>query len=84
VFQYQGDANTGSMGSFRRYPDGSSVVDWGMSNSTGNPAFTEVDASGNPLLEMLWESHGNWAYRAVKVPLETFDHAVLQNAAGLP
>ena len=84
AFQYLGDASSGALGSFRRYADGSSVIAWGFSSSTGNPAFTEVDASGSPLLEMLWESHGNWAYRAVKVPLETFDHDVLQNAAGLP
>jgi hypothetical protein len=60
------------------------VVDWGLSNGTGNPAFTEIDASGNALLELFWESHGSWAYRALKVPLETFDHDLLQNAAGLP
>src|SRR5262249_7175339 len=44
VFQYQGDVSSGAMGSFRRSADGSSVVGWGLSNSTGNPAFTEVDA----------------------------------------
>jgi hypothetical protein len=84
VWQYLGNANSGALGSFRRYPDGDSVIGWGLSTSSTNVACTEVDASGRDLLDLSFASHGNWAYRSVKVPIDTFDIAVLRNTAGLP
>ncbi len=84
AWQYQGDASSFAMGSFRRYADGGSVIGWGASNGAESLAFTEVDASGRNLLDLSFVTYGNWAYRAVKVPLETFDRDVLRNTAGLP
>jgi hypothetical protein len=70
------------MGSFRRYADGSSVVGWGfLGTGTGTIAMTEVDASGNPLLEITFDL-GDHAYRALKTPLDAFDIGVLRRAAG--
>ena len=84
VWQYLGDAKSNAMGSFRRFADGDNVIDWGFSTSTSNVAWTEVDAAGQDLLDMSFVTRGNWAYRSVKVPLDTYDVAVLRNTAGLP
>jgi len=84
VWQYQGDASSLAMGSFRRDADGHSVIGWGASNGAENLAFTEVDQDGRKLLDLSFDTRGNWAYRAVKVPLETFDRDVLRDTAGLP
>lgn len=84
VWEYRGDANSVATGSFRRYPDGHSVIGWGLSNSPENVAFSELDASAQDVLDMLFVSRGNWLYRALKVPLEAFDTDVLRNTAGAP
>jgi arylsulfotransferase ASST len=84
VWQYLGNATSSAMGSFRRYPDGDSVIGWGASTSSTHAAATEVDASGRDLLDLSFTSHGNWAYRAVKVPIDAFDINALRNTAGLP
>ena len=83
VWQYLGNATSSAMGSFRRYPDGDSVIGWGASTSSTHAAATEVDASGRDPLDLSFTSHGNWAYRAVKVPIDAFDINALRNTAGL-
>ena len=72
------------LGSFRRYADGTNVIGWGAYNGAANLAFSEVDAAGHDLLDMLFVSHGNWSYRAEKVPIGSFDVDVLRGTAGLP
>ena len=84
VWQYQGTADSGFLGSFRRYADGTNLIGWGYYTGTDNLAFTEVDATGHDLLDMVFESRGNSSYRAEKVPIGTFDIDALRGTAGLP
>ena len=84
VWQYQGAASSSFLGSFRRYADGTNLIGWGAYAGTANLVFTEVDDAGHDLLDMLFVSHGNWSYRAEKVPIGTFDIDVLRGTAGLP
>jgi Arylsulfotransferase (ASST) len=84
VWQYQGTANSAFLGSFRRYANGTNLIGWGAYTGPANLAFTEVDAAGHDLLDMLFVSQGNWSYRAEKVPIGTFDIDVLRGTAGLP
>ena len=84
MWQYQGTASSAFLGSFRRYADGTNLIGWGSYAGTANLAFTEVDDAGNDLLDMLFVTHGNWSYRAEKVPIGTFDIDVLRGTAGLP
>jgi len=84
VWQYQGAASSYLMGSFRRYADGTNLIGWGWYTGPANLAFTEVDAAGQDLLDMVFVSPGNWSYRAEKVPIGTFDIDVLRETAGLP
>jgi hypothetical protein len=84
VWQYQGAASTYLLGSFRRYADGTNLIGWGWYTGPANLAFTEVDAAGHDLLDMMFVSPGNWSYRAEKVPIGTFDIDVLRRTAGLP
>jgi hypothetical protein len=53
----------GGLGSVRRQPDGDTVIAWGGFNK---PAFTEVDAAGNALLEVDLPI-ANLTYRVEKV-----------------
>ena len=46
VWQYQGAASSGFLGSFRRYADGTNLIGWGNYTGTANLVFTEVDAAG--------------------------------------
>jgi len=84
VWQYQGPANSAATGSFRRYADGTNLIGWGFYTGTDNLVFSDVDDAGNDLLDMLFETRGNWTYRAEKVPIGTFDIEVLRGTAGLP
>jgi hypothetical protein len=82
IWQYRGLANSTSAVSFRISSDGSRVIGWG-SNLLPLISFTEVDAQGNDLLDFGYADHEN-TYRAIKVPLSTFDLDVLRSTAGLP
>ena len=84
VWQYQGAASSGFLGSFRRYADGTNLIGWGYYTGSANLAFSEVDAAGHDVLDMSFVSQGNWSYRAEKVPINTFDIDVLRGTAGLP
>jgi hypothetical protein len=70
------------MGSFRVSSVGSRVVGWGI-GGTPNLVFTEVDLAGMPLVD-LYFSDSSGSYRAIKVPLSTFDRSALRNTVGLP
>ena len=83
VTHFPGIASSKAMGSFRRYADGSNVVGWGILSSTPNePAFTEFDDSGKPLLALSLPL-GVYAYRAMKEPIGAFDVNVLRATAGM-
>ena len=84
VWQYQGAASSAFLGSFRRYADGTNLIGWGSYTGSTNLALTEVDAAGHDLLDMVFESRGNWSYRAEKVPIGTFEIEVLRVTTGLP
>ena len=75
---------TRSWGSLRRYADGTSLIGWGDYTGPDNLVFTEVDAAGNDVLDMVFDSRGNWSYRAEKVPVGAFDIDILRETAGLP
>ncbi len=73
---------TAATGSFRISPDGSRVIGWGL-GGTPDLAFTEVDVNGSDLLDFSFPD-GNTTYRAIKVPLATYDLGVLRATAGSP
>ncbi len=82
AWQYKGLVSTLATGSFRISADGSRVIGWGI-GGTPDLAFTEVDLNGNDLLDFSFLD-GNTSYRAIKVPLSTFDLGALRSAAGAP
>jgi hypothetical protein len=75
TFQFLGTAQSQYEGSFRRYPDGHSVVGWGYV-STDPRAFTEVDAEGNDVLDVALGAVPS--YRAIKVPIAQLDLNLLR------
>ena len=44
VWQYQGAASSGFLGSFRRYADGTNLIGWGAYSGTANLVFSDVDS----------------------------------------
>ncbi|MGD0525910.1 MAG: arylsulfotransferase family protein [Polyangiaceae bacterium] len=80
AWQYEGTLSTSATGSFRISADGSRVIGWGLGGAP-NLAFTEVDENGDDLLDFFF-TDGNTTYRAIKVPLSTFDLGVLRSTAG--
>jgi hypothetical protein len=83
VFQHAGPANSQFTGSFRRYPDGRSVVGWGGLNDGSGRAFTEIDAAGNRVFELTFGPQ-IFTYRTVKVALGALNIDRLRSTAGLP
>jgi hypothetical protein len=82
AWQYRGQTNIPLAGSFRISKDGSRVIGWGQ-GSTVHLVFSEVDLAGNDLLDFTYGDNEP-SYRAIKVPLSTFDLGVLRSTAGLP
>lgn len=78
VWQYLGGASSSAMGSFRILSDGSRVIGWGEGNIPGL-AFTEVDSSGNDLLDFNF-TDGDESYRALKVPLTQLDLGLMHSS----
>jgi hypothetical protein len=85
AWSYPGPKNAVALGSFRRYPDGSRVVAWGLPSdpTTFAGAFTEVDDAGHDLMDVAFE-RGDSTYRAFKTPLAALDVGVLRATAGRP
>jgi hypothetical protein len=83
AWQYLGSVSSTAMGSFRRAPDGSGVIGWGLPSQAPALVFTEVNAAGQPLLELSF-GVGQASYRALKYPLGAFDANLLRAAAGSP
>jgi outer membrane protein assembly factor BamB len=83
AWQYKGNGGSSNRGSFRISADGSRVIGWGANPSMSHCAFTEVDDGGHALLDFFYDD-GNVSYRAIKVPLSTFDLGLLRRTAGLP
>jgi Arylsulfotransferase (ASST) len=81
AWQYKGAASSSLAGSFRISADGSRVIGWGLGGAPFR-TFTEVDESGNDLLDFAYGDNES-SYRAVKVPLSQFDLGVLRRTAGL-
>jgi hypothetical protein len=83
AWEYPGLVNSGALGSFRRYSDGTSVIGWGATSDSSGLVFSEVDAAGNDMLDLSFDPGSN-SYRAIKVPLGAFDRDVLRKTAGMP
>ena len=82
TMQYPGPTSSLAMGSFRHYDDGSRVVCWGFP-STGLLAMSEFNAAGADLLDISFVAQDS-SYRALKVPVSSFDLSVLRQAVGQP
>jgi hypothetical protein len=85
--EHRGTSSPSAAGSFRISSDGSRVVDWGL----GYPktVFTEFDDKGHDLLDFVSFSTTTppfpmQSFRAIKVPVTTFDLEVMRKTAGLP
>lgn len=76
--EYKGTGPIAATGSFRVLPEGGSIIGWG---TNGGFVFTELDAAGHDLLDFYF-TDGSSSYRAIKVPLTTFDLNVLRNTTG--
>jgi Arylsulfotransferase (ASST) len=79
AWQYKGTGPSADTGSFR-LTDLGRVIDWGFGGEP-NLVFTEVDESGNDLLDFYFND-GTSSYRTVKVPLSAFPIDVLRQTAG--
>ena len=75
AFQYVGSAQSQYEGSFRRYPDGESVISWGYI-PTDSRILTEINANGQDVLDVAFDNQVS--YRAVKVPLSQLDIGTLR------
>jgi hypothetical protein len=82
AWQYKGRGGSSNRGSFRISADGSRVIDWGSNASMRPRVFTEVDEEGHALVDFFFDD-GNVSYRAIKVPLSTFDLGLLRRTAGV-
>jgi hypothetical protein len=78
VFHFDGTGRAQYEGSFRRYADGHSVVGWGYVPGDTR-VITEIDEAGNDVFDVTFT--GGPSYRAVKVPLEQLDIALLRATA---
>jgi hypothetical protein len=78
VWQHAGAVASAAMGSFRVLPDGSRIIGWGE-GGTPQLVFTEVDASGNDLLDFKF-TDGDQSYRALKVPLTQLDLTLMRTS----
>jgi hypothetical protein len=83
VWDYFGAAASEATGSFRRYSDGSNVIDWGVAPLIA-ATFSEIDSQGHDVLDAMIGSTGDFSYRTVKVPVGDFDVGVLRATAGHP
>ena len=81
AWQYEGKTSSIGEGSFRILADGSRVIGWGKTSTTGL-VFTEVDDKKAALLDFSY-TDGDGSYRVIKVPLTTFNLNVLRRTAGL-
>jgi hypothetical protein len=81
AWQYAGAGAVTAGGSFRILPDGSRTIGWGADGLS--LVLTEVDVDGHDLLDVK-NTAIEPSYRAIKVPLDQFDLAVLRNTAGGP
>ena len=83
VFSFASPDNAPSccMGSFRRYPDGHSVIGWGYVLVNNASVLTEINASGQAVFDVRFAT-GYASYRSVKVPPPRFDINVLRATAG--
>ncbi len=68
------------LGSFRLDPDGHDVIGWGRPLPFGGLTMSELDASGNDVLDITMVGGGS--YRAIKVPSNRYDINVLRDSAG--
>jgi arylsulfotransferase ASST len=82
AWQHRGSALSAGTGSFRILPDDSRIIGWGILGGKPNIAFSVVDVNHNDMLDVYFDD-GNITYRAIKVPLSTFDLDVLRSTAGL-
>lgn len=85
AWQALGSTSSVAMGSFRPTSAGTWIVAWGLSTDPAQfePAFTEVDSSGEDLLDVSFVQ-GDATYRASKVAPGDFDVDVLRATAGRP
>ncbi len=83
VFEFSAPSGlkSAATGSFRRYGDGHSVIAWGLGITVDGNLMSEIDASGNDVLDMSFPA-GNAAYRVIKAPTNEFDVNVLRLTAG--
>jgi hypothetical protein len=80
AWQFLGVDPSSFEGSFRRYPDGESVIGWG--GSAPDPrVVTEVDSDGDDVLDISFAPTTS-PYRAVKVPLSRLDIGLMRVTAG--
>ncbi|MBN1760583.1 MAG: aryl-sulfate sulfotransferase, partial [Chitinispirillaceae bacterium] len=68
VWQYRHDPDisVSTMGSAQRLPNGNTLIGWGMGSAVSKTAVTEVDPSGNVVLELAFNANLWSSYRAQK------------------
>jgi hypothetical protein len=79
VWQFPGPVQSAAEGSFRRYPDGHSVIGWGMLQQAKPYVLTEIDENGDAVLDL--GLSGQISYRAIKVPPTQLDIDLLRATA---
>jgi hypothetical protein len=80
AWQFLGKNASAFEGSFRRYPDGESVIGWG-GNAPDTRVVTEVDSDGNDVFDVSFAPEAQ-PYRAVKVPVSRLDIDLMRVTAG--
>jgi hypothetical protein len=80
AWQFLGRNASQYEGSFRRYPDGESVIGWG-GNAPDMRVVTEVDSKGAEVFDVSFSPQAA-PYRAVKTPLSRLDIALMRVTAG--
>jgi hypothetical protein len=80
VWEYQGPAPSGKMGSFRVESDGERVIGWGE-NEEPSLGFTELNANDIDVFDFYMPG-GSASYRAIKIPVSEFSIDVLRESTG--
>lgn len=77
VWQYRHDPDlyAPSMGTAQRLPNGNTLIGWGQASAQAKTAVTEVDPSGNVVLELAFTGNLWASYRAYKFDWDGGTHA---------
>ena len=85
VWTYEPDTKVAAWhrGNAQRLPNGNTVIGWGGASGDPIPTFSEVDATGNVVMELAFDNPDVESYRAFRFPLPATNTGVTVTEAEL-